>query len=112
MATSDPSQQPPGRVGQPPAAQALPQATPLGSPQPIPQGQPMPVGQGTVARPVAIQSDPSSPRVYQHDKDDEESGEELSSTAMKQSPPWLISAAIHMMLLIILGLFYRHARCQ
>jgi len=110
MATSDPSQQPPGRVGQPVAGQALPQATPLGSPQPIPQAQPMPqaqplpAGQAAGARPVAIQSDPSAPRIYQHDKEDEESGEELTSTAMKQSPPWLISAVVHMLLLIILGL--------
>ena len=63
----------------------------------------MPAGQAAVARPVAVQSDSSAPRIYQRDED-EASGEELSSTAIKNSPPWLVSAVVHMLLLIILGL--------
>jgi len=35
---------------------------------------------------------------------EEEPGEEISTAAVKNAPPWLVSAAFHMALLIILGL--------
>lgn len=125
---SDPDRQIGGQGQQPaaPQAQSLPQATPLVSGQPLPQAQPVrpqtqPLPQ---AQPVQPQAQPVQPRpqpvvpqsgarpvlvtggastMIRHAEDGEQS-EELSSVAIRSSPPWLISAVFHMALLIVLGL--------
>jgi len=129
MATFDPYRQA-GGEGPIPRAQPLPQAIPLETEAVVPQAQPVPQGQaipgiqpipraqpvspGQVsrpilpsqpsgARPVAMKTDSSEVSVYQRGED-EGPEEELTAVAIKHAPPWLISAAFHMGLLIVLGL--------
>jgi hypothetical protein len=123
-----PEATPPGGIPPRPASQArpMPQAQPAGGAQPMPQARPIRPGQGMPqARPLAPgggapqarapgQPAGAGPRpiviagdrkavVRERDKELEEE-EEVTSAAVKNSPPWLISAAVHMALLIILGL--------
>jgi len=122
MAALDPYQQIDGRAEPPPEGQARPlvRATPLGpglpqiqpppaigSPRPMvsvraespPAGvQPQPIG----ARPIPLRG-AATAAIRQRDEERKEH-EELSSLALKRSPPWLVSAAFHMVVLIILGL--------
>jgi len=51
-----------------------------------------------------VKSDPS--RILIHQREDLEEDEELTSLAIKRSPPWLVSLAYHMALMIVLGLLY------
>jgi len=88
----------PSRVQPPPAAPS-PRPTVTARPQASPGGgRPQPAG----ARPIPVRS--SAGTAIRQLDEDEQGEEELSSVALKNSPPWLISAAFHMVLLIILGL--------
>ncbi len=101
-------------VGGQPAAQPMPQAQPIQPASGRPQAQPIAPAQGAAAGRRPVQPGGAGPRpialrggqktvVRERDKELEEE-EELASTAVKNSPPWLVSAAVHMLLLIILGL--------
>jgi len=131
MASFDPYRQGESE-GSIPQAQPLSQAAPLEADGVVPRAEPIPqvarkpagvqpvlrtqpaspgqvarpgsAAQPMVARPVAVKTDSSRPLVYQREEDEEESQEELTSIAIKHAPPWLISAAFHMGLLIVLGL--------
>lgn len=90
------------------SSQPVPQAQPIAQPAPsptIPQAQPVPVGQTTpgVARPVIIPRQPGTTAVRSREED-EEPQEELSTFALRHSPPWLVSTVVHMLLMIILAL--------
>ncbi len=99
-----------------PQAQPLPQGRPLPQAQPVYQGQgglqaqsaaaPQPIAPGqaagsAAARPVLVKGAAASLAV---DRRDDEPEGELSTIALKNSPPWLVSAIFHMLLMIILGL--------
>ncbi len=121
MAT-DPDQHRSGRLPQAavPQAQAIPQAAPLAQDGNLPQAQPIqpqtqpagqtrpvqtqpkPVPQTTGPRPIVVAAGSTGP-THQL-REDSQPTEELSSIALRSSPPWLISAAFHMTVLIILGL--------
>ena len=119
MAALDPYQQTGGRAEQAPDGPPRPlvQATPLAAEPP--QVRPTPATQ--LPRPlVTARVEPASggpppksssarpilaPGAAVRPSDgDAQTREELTSVALKNSPPWLISAAFHMLLLIILGL--------
>ncbi|HVX64512.1 MAG TPA: prenyltransferase/squalene oxidase repeat-containing protein [Pirellulales bacterium] len=55
--------------------------------------------------PVAVQADPSR-MVLRDTPQEKEPEEELKRLALKKAPPWVISCLLHMLLLIILGLWY------
>jgi len=81
---------------------ARPQARPLGPGQAGAQGRGPAAAGGAGPRPIALRGDR---KTVVRERDEELEGEEeVTSAAVKNSPPWLISAAIHMALLIILGL--------
>ena len=128
MAALDPYQQTGGGAEPPRDVRARPlvQASPLGpdppqvqpppaAPSPRPTvaarlqaspggGRPQPIG----ARPIPVRS--SADTAIRQRDDDQQGEEEFSSVALKNSPPWLISAAFHMLLLIILGLLVMSMR--
>ncbi len=90
---------------QPPPAAASPRPTVTARPQASPGGgRPQPTG----ARPIPVRS--SADTAIRQRDDDQQGEEEFSSVALKNSPPWLISAAFHMLLLIILGLLVMSMR--
>lgn len=94
----------PSRVQPPPAAPS-PRPTVTARPQASPGGgRPQPTG----ARPIPVRS--SADTAIRQLDDDQQGEEEFSSVALKNSPPWLISAAFHMLLLIILGLLVMSMR--
>jgi len=126
MAAYDPFEQPGGRPEQPGMPQAQPPtgATPLGAAQSVPQARPIaqpqptqpghrplgtgpagqPIGQAaSVARPVAMEK-PSSSLAIRTEVEGSEETDDVAEKAIQKSPPWLISAAFHMIVLIILGL--------
>ncbi len=74
---------------------AMPRAVPL---QPGSSAQPQPI----TARPIAVTGQSA---MAIHQRDDLEEPEEISSAAVRNAPPWLISAAVHMVILIILGVW-------
>lgn len=76
-------------------------AAPGSRPVPAQPGQPgQPVG---AARPVLVQVERHPEAVDAHEPADVPP-EDLTEVAVKNAPPWLVSAAVHMVLLIILGL--------
>ncbi|MDZ7617851.1 MAG: hypothetical protein U1E05_12675, partial [Patescibacteria group bacterium] len=65
-----------------------------------------PVGQagaGRLAKPVLVKGERDPKSIDTHESE-EEPPEELTEVAIKNAPPWLVSAAVHMVILIILGL--------
>ncbi len=62
-----------------------------------------PAGGVGMARPVIVQTERRPEEIHARESD-EEPEEELTEVAIKNAPPWLVSAAVHMVLLIILGL--------
>jgi hypothetical protein len=56
------------------------------------------------ARPVLVTAGKTSMAVY--DREEEAPEEDLSTIALKNAPPWLISAVFHMLLMIILGVVF------
>jgi prenyltransferase beta subunit len=105
---------PQGQPYQPQQPQPMPQGHPYPQGQPGPaQGQPVPAtgarpqpvrpGQAGAARPMPVKRKPGEAPV--HAREGEEEEEEISTVALKNSPPWLISAVFHMIVLIILGLW-------
>src|SRR3990172_4037541 len=82
-----------------PSGQSLAKAQPVPR-VPPPQGQ---VGQPTPARPVLLKGEKPSTAVHQRE---EEQKDELTTVALKKSPPWLVSAVFHMLVIIILGLIF------
>ena len=119
MAALDPYQPTGGRTEQAPdgPARTVVQATPLGPgppgvvpppatqlPRPIvpERADPTPGGRPprtTTGRPILGRGS----AILQREGEPQSRGE-LTSVALKNSPPWLISAAFHMLLLIVLGL--------
>ena len=112
-------QQPPAQDPSLPKAQPLPQATPLEQ-TPIAQSQPLqsqplqaqplqaqPINVGPAnsdaARPTAVVENGSSLNIQQR-IEDAEAETDVADVAIRNAPPWLVSAAVHMILLIILGL--------
>ncbi len=106
--------------GQAPVARAIPVSRPVqpGTAQPVPEGKPaiqargvapMPSGPQAAgaavvaAKPVPIQVDRRPEAIDTHEPADQPP-EDLTEVAVKNAPPWLVSAAVHMLLLIILGL--------
>ncbi len=85
----------------PGAAGGSPMARPLPA-QPVQPGQAT-GGAAGVARPVLIQVERRPEAVDTHEPADQPP-EDLTEAAVKNAPPWLVSAAVHMVLLIILGL--------
>jgi len=128
MSASDPHHQAGPQAGQP--ASPLPQAQPLQSGQPLPQAQPVPQGQpypqaqpvpqGAGAMPTAQPMRPGQPgaarpvlvqgrgptTAVRQPGEGEQGEEEISSFALKNAPPWLVSAAFHMLVLIILAVLF------
>lgn len=43
------------------------------------------------------------------DRDEEEDQEEVTEKAVRAAPPWLVSGVVHMLVLILMGLFYLSA---
>jgi len=92
-----------------PQAQSLPQAAPLNQasaakPQPT-RAQPLksePLKPGG-ARPVVVAKDGSATGIQQR-VEDAEMEVDVAEAALRNAPPWLVSAAVHMVLLIILAL--------
>jgi hypothetical protein len=115
---NQPAQQPNAQ----PNAQPVVQPVRVGAAQPVPQGVPQPVGPGRgtgrgqgvaaaqpvaatagQARPVLVKTERRADEVDTHDPADLPP-EDITELAIKNAPPWLVSAAFHMVLLIILGL--------
>ena len=108
-----PSAQP---IGQPQTGRAVPHGQPLQAGMARPAGQGHSVGQransaavrpaqpvaGT-AKPVLVKVERPLEAVDAHESADQPP-EDLTEVAVKNAPPWLVSAAVHMALLIILGL--------
>ena len=89
-----------------PGAQPVPKAQPLPPAGPPPRpGGPKPVPGQKAARPILVRPAPGAALVREHD-DEDEPEEELSSIALKHAPPWLVSAVVHMVLMIVLGLLF------
>jgi hypothetical protein len=96
--------------GQPyPQAQPYQATLPQRGQQPLSQGQPFQSGpqpatpgRPVAARPILVQGG-GSPSAVQPAEDEEEPEEELSTVAIKNAPPWLISALVHMVLMIVLA---------
>jgi len=59
------------------------------------------------AQPVAVTAGPLGlvPTI-RADRDEEEEQEEVTEKAVRAAPPWLVSAVVHMIALILMGLFY------
>lgn len=113
MAGLNPHEQPwahPVR-GDVPRADVFPQATPVGSDSPA-SAKPKPVSRaapvGAAARPVAVETK-GGPEFIRQREDEEKN---LTEVAIENSPPWLISAAFHMVLLIVLGMLVVVVRRQ
>jgi prenyltransferase/squalene oxidase-like repeat protein len=104
-----PSGDPPASGPQPiPKAQPVPAGTTRsagGAAGPVRPGSPKPVPGQKAARPILVRAAPGAALVREHD-DEDEPEEELSSVALKHAPPWLVSAAVHMVLMIFLGLLF------
>lgn len=114
MAAPDPHSErgaQPGESGLGPV-ERVPQGQPDQRPQPVPregsharavpQGPPQARAQPLArARPILVEGGKGSTTV--HDRQ-EEPREELTTVALKNAPPWLVSAVFHMLLMIILGL--------
>ena len=114
-----PQAQPLQPGGQVPQGQPIPQGQPLPQGQPIPQGRPVPQGRpmpqarpgarpqplAPSGRPVPVKGAARTMLVRERDKELEEE-EELTSVVAKNAPPWLVSAVFHMILLIVLGLWF------
>ncbi len=100
------------RVPTPSDKQATPQVEPAppaqAQPRPLPAARPAtprPARGQKAARPILVRPAPGKAVVRPHDEEDE-SEEELSSVALRHAPPWLVSAGIHMLLMIVLGLLF------
>ncbi len=98
---SVPRAQPVGKRERSPA-QAPP--SPTGA-RPSPAGA-RPAARGAAAatraaRPVPVEGGTATTAVHEHEEEPEE---ELTTFALRNSPPWLVSAAFHMLVMIILGL--------
>jgi hypothetical protein len=69
-----------------------------------------PVPTATAARPVALSAAPipvpARTQPYVRREEDEEDEKEMTEKAVRSAPPWLVSAVVHMVVLILLGLFY------
>jgi len=111
MENFDPSQ--PGQQSnpqQPQTARPIP-IQPGASPQapanrPVPAGGNRPQSAATANRPVAV-TEANRKALVQTKKPaegEEEEGHDELDTVMKGAPPWLISALVHMTILIVLGL--------
>jgi len=100
----------------PPISVSLPQAQPLpaGVPQPypipatqargVPRGAPSPVQPGRPGtKPIARRT--SSTAQQRPPEEAEEPEEEVLEAAVRNAPAWLVSLLVHMVLLIILGLW-------
>ena len=112
-----------------PRAQPLPQARPVVGPQPVapqplaqgppyapgqpspllPQGDPVRLGtqpaspaRPGAARPILVEGQAAEKVIDAHDGEEEE--EDLTAFAVRSAPAWLLSAAFHMLMLIILAL--------
>lgn len=82
-----------------PSRPVVPDRTPRATPAAKPVATP-----GTTARPIPVAApDGDQPRV--RDADDEQDSQ-VAEKAIRSAPPWLISAVIHMVALILAGIFY------
>jgi hypothetical protein len=73
------------------------------APRPVARPAPVPLSPGTASRPILVPQDAEQPRVRAaRQADDEVRPEELIK---KNAPPWLISLAVQMALVILLGLW-------
>ena len=98
-----PSDNPP-----PPRARPVRKAKPVattGAPPGAVPGAAKPKPGQKAARPIPVRPAPDGAAVREHDNEDEPE-EELSSIALKYAPPWLVSAAVHVLLMIVLGLLF------
>ena len=104
-----PPDDPPG-----PPAKPLPKARPVptGTTRsvvppavPIIPGGPKPAPGQKAPRPILVRPAPGVVSVRKHDYEDEPQ-EEMSSVALKNAPPWLVSAVVHMVLMIMLALLF------
>ncbi len=111
-----------------PQAESLPRAQPLADAaaqpqtpisttigQPTPQGQPTGGGPdvfapgGTIAAPAVVADDRLIAAICTR-REEMEDEEELSRFATKSAPPWLVSAAFHMLVLILLAISWMAAQ--
>jgi len=90
-----------------PASPYVP-SQPLPRAQPLPQGQPVRPGavaprpaEAVPARPILLQTAPTPSAIRTTDGEDQE--EEITAVAVKNAPPWLISAVFHMVVIIVLA---------
>ncbi len=97
MAAPDPYHQ----TGDRPVQPGVPLAQPVAHGQPLPQAQPTQPSR-VQPRPVAVTGG-SMVTIRERDSD-LEGEEDFSEATIRNAPPWLVSAAFHMTLLIILGL--------
>ncbi len=103
--------QPAAQPVQPGVAQPVPQRAPqpvgranANAPVQVPAGaQPVGGGVAGAAKPVLVKAQRRPEQVDTHESADLPP-EDLTEVAIKNAPPWLVSAAVHMVLLIILGL--------
>ncbi len=92
--------------GQPvPLEQPAGQPVQPGTAQPLRSGAGKSASLGGVARPVLIKTVRPAEAIDTQDPIDKPP-EDLTEVAVKNAPPWLVSAAVHMLLLIILGLIW------
>lgn len=90
---------------QAPYPQGQPGQPPQGYPQYPTQGQAYPQGAFQQAYPAQAAPQPAAKEAKGKDgKGSEEGEEELAEVVVKNSPPWLISAVVHMGLLIVFSL--------
>ncbi|MEK6236681.1 MAG: hypothetical protein N2C14_18390, partial [Planctomycetales bacterium] len=103
----------PQQPGQPMAGQPMPGQPMQPGPRPMVPGQPMPAGAPVpvggprpVGGPVAAGGSQQPGKMRDPAADGEEQEEEVMEAALRGAPPWLISAVVHAVIILVLGLWW------
>lgn len=76
---------------------------PVPAARPVQPGRPVPVGG---ARPIPVKPGAQPTKMRDRQEEGEEEGEEVVENALKKAPPWLVSAIVHALIIIVLGLWF------
>jgi hypothetical protein len=99
------------------AAPVLPVAQPVAGARPLPvpatpagrQTGARPIAAGAIlagAKPIPASAAPSSMVRVRDNAESEDEEKQVTEAAIRTAPPWLVSAVVHMLLLIVLGILY------
>lgn len=93
-----------------PVSSKVVQPVPVARPVPVPATSPTADSKAEGAKPlpvpVAVSVTEAKPAVKVREEEDAATSEDATAVAVKAAPPWLVSAVVHMVILIVLGLWY------